>query len=90
MGARAISPCPHCVINGVSDGHCHNFPRVDVDSGTNQSCPRCMSHAIREGNVHVGFFGASRRIVMCRVCQGFKTVIFDQETREVFPFKAAV
>lgn len=93
MSDELIVNCPHCTVDGVTDGFCHNSPIVDSSSGANRSCDPCIEAARKrkEWEVPDGLWfllwPGVPRFVTCRVCRGVKKVFLDQETRELHPFE---
>lgn len=85
---ESIINCPHCSFNDMSDGQCHNSPDEYIrvyhpTTPCNESCGPCRNAYMEKYKKNVSW--GSSQVCECRVCQGMKKVMFNPETREVFP-----
>ncbi len=94
--AFQLTTCPHCTMNGVSDGHCHIYPVTQkhcisgqwTDTGISTSCQLCCKAAVSRGEKLNSFWSSiSGDIVICHVCFGMKRVMLNTETAEIRPLK---
>lgn len=81
--AFQIVSCPHCAINGVSDGLCHNSPYVQQGTGVNVSCEECVNAARKRDEYHGNWFIGYPAFVKCHVCYGMRSVMIDVGTGEI-------